>query len=79
MEHDHDMERRILDQALELAVTGAHTVPACVAARLGIICAGVPTDRILLWCDEVEVVVAMRRLRDALLHMVETIRGEVNA
>jgi hypothetical protein len=76
MEHDYDIERRILDQALQLAITGAHTVPACIAARLSIICAGVPTDRILLWCDEAEMVVAIRRLRDALVHMAETIRGE---
>jgi hypothetical protein len=76
MEATDDIGRRVLNEALEMATTGAHTIPACVAMRLGNIVRGMTTDAILEWGDESDLESAMGCIRCAFLAMVATIRGE---
>jgi hypothetical protein len=72
----NDIGRRILNEAIEIATTGAHTIPECVAMRLGNIVRGMTTDAILDWSDESDLESAIATIRVALLCMVATIRGE---
>jgi hypothetical protein len=65
-----------LDEALEIATTGAHTIPECVAMRLGNIVRGMTTDAILDWSDEGDIESAIGCIRVAFLSTVATIRGE---
>jgi hypothetical protein len=71
-----DIGRRILAEALEIAETGAHKVPECVARRIGNVVRGMDTDTILQWSDEGDLESAIATIRVALLCMVATIRGE---
>lgn len=72
----NDIGRRILNEALDIAITGAHTVPECAAARIRNILCGVSTDAILQWSDEGDLESAVATIRVAFFAMVATIRGE---
>ena len=72
----NDIARRLLDESLDISITGAHTVPECVAMRIANVVRGISTDAILQWADESDLESAIAKLRLAFLCLVATIRGE---